>query len=55
MILDSLLYMPDNIVNADSEILIKYIFKRYAKGLILHLSYYTEFHTVCIYMCVCVY
>lgn len=35
MIWDSLLYMPDDIVNVDSEILIKCIFKRYAKGLIL--------------------
>lgn len=42
MILDSLLYMPDDIINVGSEILIKCIFKRHVMGLILQLSCYKE-------------
>lgn len=43
-----LLYMPDDIINVVSEILIKFTFEKHAKGLILQLSYY-EFHTVYMY------
>lgn len=49
MILDLLLHMPDDTVIVGSEILIKYIFKRQATVLILHISYYKEV-PYCIYV-----